>query len=68
MYRGLARLDKERRWQTYNNANTNGGLPDDGVKALALGPDGTVLGRNISQRFGTARQERPLAALQQREH
>jgi ligand-binding sensor domain-containing protein len=39
---GLARLDKDGRWQTYNKASTNGGLPDDAVRALAFGPDGSL--------------------------
>ena len=26
---GLARLDKDGRWQTYSKASTNGGLPND---------------------------------------
>jgi hypothetical protein len=39
---GLARLDTDGRWQTYHKANTNGGLPDDQVLALALGADGSL--------------------------
>ena len=39
---GLARLDKDGRWQTYSEASTQGGLPDDSVVALALGVDGSV--------------------------
>jgi ligand-binding sensor domain-containing protein len=39
---GLARLDKDGRWQTYNRANTNGALPNDNVRALTAGPDGCV--------------------------
>ena len=40
--RGLARLDKDGHWQTYSKANTNGGLPSDGVYTLALGADGAL--------------------------
>src|SRR5262249_17436105 len=29
-------------WQTFNEANTNGGLPDDRVSALALGAGGSL--------------------------
>ena len=39
---GLARLDKDGHWQTYNKASTNAGLPDDYVSALAFGPDGSL--------------------------
>jgi Two component regulator propeller len=39
---GLARLDKDGRWQTYNTANTEGGLPNDVVWALAPGADGAL--------------------------
>jgi hypothetical protein len=39
---GLARLDKDGHWQTYSKASTQGGLPDDGVRALALGADGSL--------------------------
>jgi ligand-binding sensor domain-containing protein/integrase len=39
---GLARLDREGRWQSYTRANTNGGLPDDDIGALALGQDGSL--------------------------
>jgi ligand-binding sensor domain-containing protein len=38
----LARLDKDGRWQTYNKDNTHGGLPDNRVIALTLGPDGSL--------------------------
>ena len=40
--RGLGRLDKEGHWQTYTNANTNGGLPGDNVRALAQSLDGAL--------------------------
>ena len=36
---GLARVDKDGRWQTYTAASTKGGLPDDRVTALAPGVD-----------------------------
>ena len=39
---GLARLDKDGHWQTYSEANTDGGLPNDHVTALALGADGAL--------------------------
>jgi hypothetical protein len=39
---GLARRDKDGHWQTYSKASTQGGLPDDGVGALALGADGAL--------------------------
>jgi ligand-binding sensor domain-containing protein len=39
---GLARLDREGRWQSYTRANTGGGLPSDNIRALALGQDGTL--------------------------
>ena len=39
---GLARLDKDGSWQTYSRANTGGGLPDDGVWALAGDTDGAL--------------------------
>ena len=39
---GLARLDKEGRWQTYSKASTKGGLPGDTVWALAPGADGAL--------------------------
>ena len=39
---GLARLDKDGRWQTYSTANTNGGLPHDSVLRLAPGADGAL--------------------------
>ena len=39
---GLARLDKDGHWQTYSKVSTNGGLPSDGVPALAFGPDGSL--------------------------
>jgi ligand-binding sensor domain-containing protein len=46
---GLARLDKDGRWQTYTRANTNGSLPGDDVRALALGSDGVLwVGTNAS--------------------
>jgi hypothetical protein len=35
---GLSRLDRDGHWQTYGQANTNGGLPADDVSALALAP------------------------------
>src|SRR5712691_2381248 len=38
---GLARLDKDGHWQSYE-VNTNGGLPDVDVNALVLSPDGTL--------------------------
>jgi hypothetical protein len=38
-YHGLARFDKEGRWQTYTAASTKGGLPHDFVTALTLGSD-----------------------------
>ena len=41
-YGGLARLDKDGRWQSYNQASAPGGLPDDTVRALALGADGSL--------------------------
>jgi ligand-binding sensor domain-containing protein len=41
---GVARLDKDGRWRRYSKVSTQGGLPDDTVLALALGPDG--LGRS----------------------
>src|SRR5215470_17256543 len=37
---GAARQDGQ--WQTYSKASTNGGLPEDHVWALALGPDGSL--------------------------
>jgi ligand-binding sensor domain-containing protein len=40
--RGLARFDGDHDWQTYTKANTNGGLPDDDIQKLAVGPDGVV--------------------------
>jgi hypothetical protein len=39
---GATRLDKDGRWRTYTKANTQGGLPNDVVGAVALGADGTV--------------------------
>ena len=39
---GLARLDKEGRWQSYSKASTQGGLPADSVLALAGGADGAL--------------------------
>jgi Two component regulator propeller len=39
---GLARLDKDGRWQTYSKASTRGGLPEDYVRALAGGADGAL--------------------------
>ena len=39
---GLARLDKEGRWQSYSKSSTQGGLPDDWVTALAGGADGAL--------------------------
>ena len=39
---GLARLDKEGRWQSYSKASTQGGLPADRVQALAGGADGAL--------------------------
>src|SRR5271155_2376596 len=39
---GLARLDKDGHWQTYNTASTKGGLPNDNVRALAVGPDSAL--------------------------
>ena len=39
---GLARLDKDGRWQTYSAASTNGGLPDDDILALAPSADGVL--------------------------
>jgi ligand-binding sensor domain-containing protein len=39
---GLARLDKDGRWQSYSTASTNGGMPSDKVSALAPGPDGAL--------------------------
>jgi hypothetical protein len=39
---GLARLDKEGRWQSYRKASTQGGLPHDRVRALAGGADGAL--------------------------
>ena len=39
---GLARLDKDGHWQTYSKANTNGGLPENIITALALGPDASL--------------------------
>ena len=53
---GLARLDKEGRWQTYTTANTKGALPYDGVSALAPGADGTLW---IGTRGGLANFRRP---------
>ena len=37
---GLARLDKDGHWQSYSQARTQGGLPDD--RALTLGSDGSL--------------------------
>jgi ligand-binding sensor domain-containing protein len=39
---GLARLDTDGRWRTFNNASTKGGLPSDDVMALASDPDGSL--------------------------
>jgi hypothetical protein len=39
---GLARLDREGRWQSYTRANTNRGLASDSITALVLGQDGSL--------------------------
>jgi len=39
---GLARLNRDGRWQTYSKASTQGGLPDGRVFALAGGADGAL--------------------------
>jgi hypothetical protein len=39
---GLARLGNDGYWRTYSKASTNGGLPDNSVWTLALGPGGAL--------------------------
>lgn len=39
---GLSRRDKDGSWQAYSRASTAGGLPNDSVRALALGVDDTL--------------------------
>jgi hypothetical protein len=39
---GLARLDKDGRWQSYSTESTKGGLPNDDVLVLASGADGAL--------------------------
>jgi hypothetical protein len=39
---GLARRDQDGHWQTYTEASTQGGLPNDHVCVLALGADGAL--------------------------
>jgi ligand-binding sensor domain-containing protein len=39
---GLARLDRQGRWQILTRANTGGGLPNDFVQALEFAQDGTL--------------------------
>jgi ligand-binding sensor domain-containing protein len=58
---GLARLDKDGRWQTYSTAGS--GLPDDRVWALAPDADG-ALWIGTWGGSGAARQGRALANLQ----
>jgi hypothetical protein len=39
---GLARRDKDGRWQTYSQARPRGGVPDDRIQALVFGTDGSL--------------------------
>jgi Ankyrin repeats (many copies)/Two component regulator propeller len=39
---GLARLDKNGRWQTSSTASTKGGLPNNTIAALVSGADGAL--------------------------